>query len=193
LFVNHPVTVTISVQISPDPNLLANSVNLVRVNKQGQIIATLAPMYADGTHGDLVAGDGTFTAEVTPDASVPAEYDFAVTAAYKGALLRSKSQTAVLRVFQEPTDDQFQQVLDTVSAGSQYSSQQSAQEGDVTARNLLIAYLQQQPGVASAQLTPDGTTVGIIFTSGLTAVILAGPDDTKGGSGAAMWKGDKTP
>jgi chitodextrinase len=103
LCVKETTPVIVTVKIAADPQLITSSVNLVRVNQQGKIIETLARMYDDGTHGDAVPEDGIYTAMVTLDTSAPGRIDLAVTAAYKGKLLRSESPITAFSVLVKPT------------------------------------------------------------------------------------------
>jgi len=58
-----PTTVTVTVAIAQDPGLIRNSVLLQQMDNQGKVIAS-KPLYDDGTHGDLHAGDSVFTTQL---------------------------------------------------------------------------------------------------------------------------------
>src|SRR5580692_8378353 len=85
--VNTPTQVTITVQIT-DPTLLPGGVNLLRVDSTGKTLSIIGLMYDDGTHGDTVAGDKTFTAVVTLNEPTTGTAYFAASAAFKGVLKR---------------------------------------------------------------------------------------------------------
>src|SRR5437870_1192197 len=55
------LTVTSRITTSPDNPVVPASVKLERVDATGAIVANLGTMYDNGTHGDVVAGDGIFT------------------------------------------------------------------------------------------------------------------------------------
>jgi hypothetical protein len=93
-YASEAVTVTVTAQIAPDPNLLANSVNLVRYNDQGKALSVLSLMYDNGTHGDAKSGDGTFTTQISLNEPNPSHVNMGATAAYKRVLLRAKSPVA---------------------------------------------------------------------------------------------------
>ena len=60
------ITVTSRIASGPgDPVVVATGVNLLRVAADMRVLATLGRMRDDGTAGDVVAGDGTFTLRVT--------------------------------------------------------------------------------------------------------------------------------
>lgn len=58
--VNTPTQVTATAQID-DSRLIQTSVNLLRLDAQGNTVANLGAMYDDGTNGDAVVGDRIFS------------------------------------------------------------------------------------------------------------------------------------
>src|SRR5271157_5068342 len=72
--VNTTTSITVTVVLGFVPLPICGSVNLQRlVSGQWQ---TVVPMYDDGSHGDLVAGDGVFTAQLTDTESSPGSVSF---------------------------------------------------------------------------------------------------------------------
>src|SRR5437016_3941497 len=55
------VTVTASI---PDPSLIPDSVNLLRINPNGVTPTILGSLHDDGKNGDLLAGDQLYTIQV---------------------------------------------------------------------------------------------------------------------------------
>jgi hypothetical protein len=95
--VNTAVQVTVTVAIA-DPLVLPASVNLLRIDDTGKTTAQLGRMYDDGTHGDLVQGDGIYTVTVgilEPSIGI---VSVQVSAALRGVLQRVRSSPAQLRV-----------------------------------------------------------------------------------------------
>ncbi len=106
-----PTTVTFSFFVPPNPNLLLASPNLQRLN--GSTWSVVGSVYDDGTHGDKVAGDGIYTAQVVLNEATVGPITFRASAAYKGKLLRVFSNTLVVNV--EP---QGSMLVTLSSAGS---------------------------------------------------------------------------
>lgn len=191
-FTNAATTITVTAQVAVDPNLITNSVRLVRVNEQGQTVAVLGQMYDDATHGDALLGDGTFTAQVVLNEPNPSTVGFMVTAGYKGTLLRAKSPAVFLPVVIRPTDTQLHELIDAVDTGAAFFANQRGIVGDEQARSDLVNFLRSRAGVSNAGISVDGVTVWIVFTSGLDAMINTNPQGTKGG-GHALEAGEFFP
>jgi hypothetical protein len=181
-FTNEATTITVAAQIAVDSNLIPGSVRLVRVNASGQTLAVLGQMYDDGTHGDALLGDGTYTAQITLNEASPSDVGFMVTAGYRGTMLRAKSPAVFVPAVHRPTNAEIQQLIDTQDAGAAFFVNQRTLVGDSQARLDLIAFLKAQPGVTDAGLSEDNTTVWTLFNSGLEAVIITNPDGTKSGN-----------
>ncbi len=94
-----PLTVSCSVtrQLG-DPALVANGVNLLRLNPAGQTIAMLGTMLDNGLNGDSVAGDGIFTYRFTANETVQGQILLQCTAAFLGVLQRVRSPITTVSV-----------------------------------------------------------------------------------------------
>ena len=80
----NPSTVTVSARVTGPPGGVVQGVNLIRYDQNGLNAVVVATMYDDQTHGDVKAGDGIFTGQVTvaePGATV---LFFRVSAAFRG-------------------------------------------------------------------------------------------------------------
>ncbi|MDX2186016.1 MAG: S8 family serine peptidase [Opitutaceae bacterium] len=89
-------TVLFRVAIPQAPALIKESVTLQRANGASWVI--VGRMYDDGTHGDLVAGDSTFSLAVAWTPTSLGVLNFRASSAYKGQLIRSNSNTASVTV-----------------------------------------------------------------------------------------------
>jgi hypothetical protein len=89
--INTPTTLTVRVIVAPDPDVIAGSVNLIRLNKYGRPMSVLARLYDDGSHGDQVAGDSIYTGQASLTATVIGPVLLAVTAAYSSSPVRATS------------------------------------------------------------------------------------------------------
>lgn len=101
--INTSTTVTFSASI-PDPALVKDSVQLLRITGFGRPPAVIGRMYDDGTHGDASAGDGVFTLDVVMSEPVAAEAGFAVTARFAGTSARVLSGQAIVSIWPVVTD-----------------------------------------------------------------------------------------
>jgi hypothetical protein len=101
VFIGEPTTVTVTAQVAADAALLPTSVNLVRKTASGSALV-LGRMYDDGTHGDAVAGDGTFTLQVLLNEPNPGTVSVAATAAYSGLRNRVSSLFTSIIIQVEP-------------------------------------------------------------------------------------------
>ncbi len=91
-------TVTISAYI-PDQNLIANSINLLRLAPTtGKVIATLGTLNDNGINGDLVASDKVFSIQVNFNEQNPGQIKLQVSAALKGVLKRILSEVFTINV-----------------------------------------------------------------------------------------------
>lgn len=81
-----------------DPTLIANSVNLQQLDSTGRVLRIIGTMRDDGTQGDVVANDGTFTLLITLTPTTNESIVVRASAAFRGILLRVNSQSATVTV-----------------------------------------------------------------------------------------------
>ncbi|HUO05071.1 MAG TPA: choice-of-anchor X domain-containing protein [Candidatus Binataceae bacterium] len=84
LFAAEDTQLTVTSWVPVTPNLQPSSVMLVQVDSSGTPIATLGPMYDDGTHGDAMPGDTQYTAQPTLNPPAAGQIYLAVQATYSG-------------------------------------------------------------------------------------------------------------
>jgi hypothetical protein len=96
--VDQATTVTISVQVEPDPALIPTSINLIRYDSTGKAIANLGTLYDDGTHGDTIAGDNIFTSQIEFNEPFQTTIYLKASVAYRGLLKRIFSTTLAIPV-----------------------------------------------------------------------------------------------
>ena len=185
VFVGEPTTLTISASVAVDPNLMPSSINLVRVNDQGQT-TVLGRMYDDGTHGDALRGDSKFTAQITLNEAASGNINLMVTAAYKGVLLRAKSPILTLPALVKPTDAQIARADQLAQDAENYYAQLIAQGQTIQQAQLaLVQFLKNQLDVVSVLVSADGRIVSYMLNSGLSGGIFTGENGTQGGGNAA--------
>lgn len=91
-----PTVVTISAQIS-DPSVIPASVTALRYPTSGPA-SVIGALRDDGTNGDLVPGDRTYTTRVSFTEGSAGTIRLRVSAAFRGVLLRVLSDMAVVNV-----------------------------------------------------------------------------------------------
>jgi hypothetical protein len=104
--VNTPTTVTV-ISVITDSTVIATGVNLLRINPTGNP-TILGRLRDDGTTGDAVAGDKTFTGQVTFNESTTGEIKLQVSAAFRGMLRRVTSSIITIDVWQTFSDTSSQ-------------------------------------------------------------------------------------
>jgi len=108
--VNAPTQVLVTVNIT-DPLLIPGSVNLLRLDSSGRVIAILAVLRDDGTNGDNVAGDKTFSARLTVSEPNISSFRLKISAAFRGSITRVTSLPATIFV---QSDLSAEQTLSTI-------------------------------------------------------------------------------
>jgi hypothetical protein len=101
IYTGIPSEVIISVPIYHDPDLVKESVNLLRMDANG-VRKVVDRLYDDRTHGDVLPDDGTFTNRITFNEPVPTTIKLQVSAGYKGQIRRRISDVFTLDVLPMP-------------------------------------------------------------------------------------------
>ena len=91
-----PTTVTVTSVIT-DPSLITTGINLLRLNPGGSPLI-LGQLHDDGLNGDAVAGDKTFTVQMSFNEPAAGQFQLQVSAAFKGVLQRVLSTTMTVMV-----------------------------------------------------------------------------------------------
>ena len=106
IFTGISTTALVTVQISYDPNLVSSSVNLLRVKPDGSSLV-VSRMYDDGTHGDAIRDDGSYSTVIDLNEPYPGTVKFRVSAGYKGQARRVLSDSFTLEVQPYPNLEQI--------------------------------------------------------------------------------------
>jgi hypothetical protein len=179
IFVNQPTTVTVTVQIGADPELLMNQVYLLRLNDAGFVQANLGPMYDDGTHGDVLIGDGTFTTQVQLNEPSEGQIRLKVEANYIAPPTPAYSDIITVNVVSPPQPETVNEILSQNAQTSQEFHYLASQVGVDQARQVVLGSLQADPLIAEAFIAGDGTTICITYECGLQGGILTGLEGNK--------------
>lgn len=100
--VNTPTAIVFTAQIA-DPRVIAEGVNLLKTDASGRTLAIVGRLRDDGTNGDAVAGDGTFSFGVSVQENTAGQIYYRVSAPFKGVLRRTLSSLIVVSVRSLPT------------------------------------------------------------------------------------------
>lgn len=178
VFAGEPTAVLVTAQVAVDADLLPTSVNLVRKLPSGQSVV-IGRMYDDGTHGDALVGDQTFTLATQLNEPNSGSVVIYATTAYRGQRNRVSSPVTSIIVGKRPTDAQLNVATDVPTQGQQFFASRRAQVGDDQARNELLAALGTELGVVSFGVSPDGFYIWIVFDGGLRGGIITAPLGTR--------------
>jgi hypothetical protein len=117
--INQPAALTVTAQVGGDSTLLATSVNLLRYNDQGVLVANLGRMYDDGTNGDSTPGDNVFTFLFTLSEAQPMMVILRASVAYRGLLRRVVSNPAAVFVRSTvPAEQTLSELADNLVSGN---------------------------------------------------------------------------
>lgn len=105
--VGKPSTVTVTGQVAVTGALIPESVNLIRYDDRGNALGVLGKMHDDGTDGDALLGDNTFSIQLALNESTPMIFGVKVSVAYKGIARRSISDLLRIYVKSEETPEQM--------------------------------------------------------------------------------------
>lgn len=90
--------ITVTSTIS-DPSVILSSITLQRLNPDGTV-TNVGVLHDDGLNGDVSLGDRVFSLRFPLSATVPTEFRFRVSAAFKGQIRRALSE--IIYVYAQP-------------------------------------------------------------------------------------------
>ena len=183
IFVNEPTLVTITIQIVADPDLIPSDIRLLRLDENNVPIATLSLLHDDGSNGDALAGDGTFTSQVEFNESNLGQIRLRVSVPYTSPPNPVLSDILTVTVVEPDTEESFNAMLDTQQEGYEQFVNLSQIYGAERARQMTVDWLRTRDGVGDAGISVDGKTIWIDYESGTEGSILTGPIDTQGEGG----------
>lgn len=186
VIVGQSTDIIIRVGIAPNPNLLEDSVRLLKVNSQGQVIDSLNFFYDDGdlNHGDDIAGDGVFSTKQNFYESSEGTIRLRIMAMTQETQGNMVAYTSVftLSVISGISDETFNANLMVQDEGSNKFDSLKSEVGEAQAKIQTLTWVKGQSGVSSADTTEQGDAIKIDYDSGIKGIIFLYPDDTKGSS-----------
>jgi hypothetical protein len=188
--VNTNTNVTFRISVLNNPNLVANSITLIKVNQQGALVEEICELFDDGNlfHGDEILGDGVYSNIQNFLETSPGMIKLRVRAATNetSGMVYSYSQISNLAVVNEIASETIQQILDFQLLADDKFQEYSATQNFDDAVNSTLAFLTQNPLVVTASKTNSGD-IWMKFQYGLEGMLLTTSEGNEGGQGT----GDK--
>jgi hypothetical protein len=181
LFVSETSVLRFTAEVAPDPALKVKKVKLFTADEQGHPINQIGRLYDDGSHGDLVVGDGVFTAEYSFRPSVAQVLTFIVRSQYRSAPKKLFSPILRISVFERRTDDEIRLQMETQDKAREVFLN-TLGAGDAAARGETVSFLHQQSAVKDAGISSDGRSIWVTYNNGHEGVIFTNPGGTRGGA-----------
>jgi hypothetical protein len=176
-----PADIRVQVRVLPGVPLDAPTVAIVQLDTSLNPLGDpLAELRDDGDPAmrDEVAGDGIFSCVIHVLESPPARLRIAAQASVGG--IRVLSPSSVIDVVVPPTDQDIMVLLDGQAVAGEIWEAAFARYGDTQrARQESVSAIALLPGVASAEITPDGS-IYIRYVSGLAGGLMLDPPGTPG-------------
>ena len=117
IIINQSTVVTITAQIDTDLSLIKSSIDLRRIDINGNILENVGILYDDGTHGDSVADDNIFTTQIMINEAEIKKVYLEVSVAYKGSIERKNYYCSLNIVVQESAESTRSQFVSAIRAG----------------------------------------------------------------------------
>lgn len=184
-YVNANTDVKFQIPIQNNPNLVANSIKLIQVDQQGNILEELGEMFDDGdlAHGDDILGDGIYSSihSFVEPSPVRLYMRVQVTTNEATGEVTSFSEINNISVVDQIPETTVQEITDIQLDADEKFQQVYASSGMEEAISQTIEYLEQQSQVTGVVQTLSGD-IWIEFEYGLEGMILTGEEGDEGGS-----------
>ncbi|GAA5530365.1 hypothetical protein Hgul01_04184 [Herpetosiphon gulosus] len=173
------------VRIRPSLGLNTNAIDLVELDRAGNVLQSLAPLYDDGLHNDQLARDGIYATQVNQQWSSTGYKRLAARAILlNGQVLLD--QAFDLHVLPERPESDWQ-IYSCVGQAAYRMFSTGLNQGATLeqAQQQTLVWLNQQPSVASASL--NESVIDIDYSFGLSNEVWVGhPNSTVLGNGSAV-------
>jgi hypothetical protein len=184
-FINTSTDVKFSIAMLNNPNLVANSIKLIKVNASGSFIEEVCELFDDGdliAHGDDIQGDGVYGNIQNFFETSPSVMNFRVkvTTNETSGTVDSYSEISAISVVGEIPSTTLQEILDIqIAADSVFQFYAETHSFDESI-NQTIVWLEQQSLVVSSIQTNSGD-IWIEFSFGLEGMIFTTAEGNEGG------------
>ncbi len=180
LYVGKAQNITVSAKIAPYEGLAENSIELVRVDKDLNVMGTpLCSLLDNGNaqNGDQSAGDRVFSCIGGLKAKAPGTINLAVRALVGDMPIFSPA--VALEAFNEVTQAKFNETVQAHAKAVGIWKKKASQYGVTREARIKAAReIKKVPGIKDAGLSPDNATIWVDFQSGIEGALLI-----KSGSG----------
>lgn len=169
IYVNQSTPVTITIKIVPVPTLDFLNIHLFRMNSNNNVAADLGRLYDDGSHGDVLAGDSTFTTQMTLTETNPGPIGFQISVPYTDVACPVLSDLFLLyvKVFSDP-DQVRTEIASELRSGDIVAAQKRFAP---TAKNLILQTLNSESlnklanAIENAELLKDAGSYKVYKTN----------------------------
>ena len=191
-FVNANTDVNFRIPVLNNPNLIENSVKLIRVDQQGNVMEEYGEMYDDGDlyHGDDIQGDGVYSCIQSFIESTPSQIYMRVqvTTNESTGEVNSYSEVGHVAVVDQIPETTVQEITDLQLSADQKFQEIYTSSGMEEAISQTMDYLDQQSLVIATAQTASGD-IWMEFDYGLEGMILTDEEGDEGGSSGAKERG----
>ncbi len=184
-YINISTQVKFQIPIENNSNLVENSVTLIVVDQQGNLVEELGEMFDDGdlSHGDDIMGDGVYSLLKTFNETAPASIYLRVRVATNESAGEEYSYSEIgnLKTVEQIPQTTFTGILDVQTQADNKFQQVFSSSGFDEAISQTISYLEESSLVAEVGQTESGD-IWIEFEYGLSGMILTTEEGNEGGS-----------
>jgi hypothetical protein len=188
IFKDESTEVLIRANLSVNPNLIENGVKLLLLDDNNFIIDELCLLYDDGnlSHGDEILGDNVFSTFYSFNESIVGNIKLRIAATTLDGTdeITDYSSIFILNVFEEITDEEFEEVINIQENAIQQLNDNFANHDIDEALNATVNWLSEQPEISSATLIEGN--IEIEYISGLEGGLLISELDE---NGTAIFRG----
>ena len=185
MYINVSTDVYFHIPILDNPNLIDNSVILIEVDQQGNMLEEYGEMFDDGdlAHGDDIQGDGVYSLMLAFIETVPVQKFLRVRVSTDEASgqVNSYSEIGSIQAVDQIPDEAVQEILAAQQEAYNEFETALVSVGIDEAVLQTIEFLNGSSAVTEAGQTGSGD-IWIEFGYGLSGMILATEDGDEGGS-----------
>lgn len=186
MFVNVNTNVLCQIAILNNPNLVENSVTLIEVDPQGNLVQEFGQMYDDGIlggHGDDIQGDGVYTIQLNLMESTPGRkyMRVRVTTDETSGQVDSFSEIGSIAAVDQIPETTVQEILDVQQEALTQFLGAVGSSGFDAAITQTIDYLNASNLVVGSGQSESGD-IWIEFDYGLEGMILTNEEGNEGGA-----------
>ncbi len=195
VLVDHSTNVKINISILNNTYLVDNSIKLLQVDQQGNVIREICQLYDDGYlyHGDDILNDGIYSniENFTENDSKDIFVRVVASLNLSGSNLETYSEIRPLHIISELSQDEVHEMFDMQETGdTKFWQLVQSMNKDEALKNT-IDYLKSQSVVEDAGITPSGD-IWIKYNYGTQGMIMTTEEGNEGG-GAIIPKRDSLP